>query len=113
MGLFSYVSSYITSGHRLIHNNIILTLTEILTFPPNPQQPAAPPPIRSPFPLESLQKLDPEGSFMLQASVRILNGTDVDSTNIAVNELKAFAAAMKGAVELDVADRLAMDTRVK
>jgi mediator of RNA polymerase II transcription subunit 18 len=50
---------------------------------------------------------------MLQATVRVANGTDVDSVNIGVNELKAFAASMKGAVDLDIGDRLAMDTRVK
>jgi len=50
---------------------------------------------------------------MLQASARVQDGTKPDSINLAISELKAFKDMMKGVVELEIGDRLALDTRVK
>ena len=64
-------------------------------------------------PYSSLIPLDPSGGYVLQASARVQDGTKPDSINLAINELKAFKDMMKGVVEMEIGNRLALDTRVK
>lgn len=85
-----------------------------MLFPPSPPNGA---PISSPRkslpPYGSLVPLDPSGGYVLQASARVQDGTKPESINLGINELKAFKDMMKGVVELEIGDRLALDTRVK
>lgn len=57
--------------------------------------------------------LDLSGSYILQASVRVQDGSKPESMTLGITELQAFKEMMKGVVDLEVGDRLAMDTRVK
>ncbi len=63
--------------------------------------------------LSSWSLLDPSGAYLLQASVRVQDGGKPESMTLAVNELLAIRETLKGLVELEPGDRLAMDTRVK
>ena len=50
---------------------------------------------------------------MLQASVRVQDGTKPESMTLGINELRALKDTMKGIVDLEIGDRLALDTRVR
>jgi len=100
----------------LIHNNIIITLSQVLLppQPPSPPPPAAPyAQYGSPYPTSGLQPLDPARSWTLKAAVRVQSHQDVESINTGVNELKGFKELMRGMCDLEVAERLALDTRVR
>jgi len=100
----------------LIHNNIIITLSQVLLphQPPPPPLPAAPyAQYGSPYPASELQPLDPAKSWTLKAAVRVQSHQDVESINTGVNELKGFKELMRGMCDLEVAERLALDTRVR
>lgn len=56
---------------------------------------------------------DRSGSYILQASIRVQDGSKPESMTLGITELQAFKEMMKGVVNLEVGDRLAMDTRVK
>lgn len=64
-------------------------------------------------PFESLLPLDTSGAYLLQATVRVLDGSKPESMVLGINELKGLRELLKGVVELEVSDRLALDTRVK
>ena len=57
--------------------------------------------------------LDPSGTYLLQAGVKVQDGSKVEIMNKGMNELLNLKETLKGVVNLDVGDRLAMDTRVK
>ena len=57
--------------------------------------------------------LDASGTYVLQASIRVQDGAKVEMMNKGMNELMNLKETLKGAVELDMGDRLAMDTRVR
>ena len=63
--------------------------------------------------VEKLDPLDPSGGFILQAAIRVKDGGKPETMTIAINELTNFRDLMKGAVDLEVADRLALDTRLR
>ena len=63
--------------------------------------------------LDSLVPLDPSGAYVLQASLRIQDGSKPESISVGINELKAFKEMMRGVVDLDIGDRLALDPRLK
>ena len=64
-------------------------------------------------PLESLCPLDPSGSYILQAAIRIADGSKPESMALGIDELKGIRESLQGIVNLEVGDRLALDTRVK
>lgn len=127
--LFSFVDEYILDGHRLIHNNVVLLLHRLLKLPaPDPanlsdqmstsdgdaRMPTKASAPRSTIPpLNSMQPIDSSGSYVLQASVRVMDGTKPELVTSATKELLAVQAELKGVVGLRVVDRLALDTRVK
>ncbi|MCJ1398316.1 Mediator of RNA polymerase II transcription subunit 18 [Xylographa trunciseda] len=114
---YNYVSEYLVRGHQLIHNNIILSLQRPFTVPPESgiKSETGLPPRPSPMKiLPSLWKLkpfDPRGTFLLQASIRVQDGTKPESMALAIAELTSFRDLMKGIVDMEVGDRLALDTR--
>ena len=65
------------------------------------------------LPLSDLRPVDPSGSYLFEACVRVEDGRDSKLTEQAINELLAFKRQLEGAVDLRVPDRLALDTRVK
>lgn len=119
----SYSSEYGLDGHRIIHNNVILLLYRLLRpsglESNNMNKPAPGSNIESAksfndVPDKSLwTPFDPSGSYILQASVRVQDGSKPEIMTLGINELQAFKDMMKGIIDLEVGDRLAMDTRVK
>ena len=60
-----------------------------------------------------MQLIDSSGAYILQASVRVMDGTKPEIVTAATKELLAAQTELKGVVRLRVVDRLALDTRVK
>lgn len=98
-----------------MHGSVIIKLSQILL--PQPAPPSSTPVpgavFGNPFPTSSLTTLDPAKSWILKASVRVQSNQDVESLNTGVNGLKGFKELMKGMCDLEVAERLALDTRVR
>jgi mediator of RNA polymerase II transcription subunit 18 len=107
----SYVSEYYLEGHRYVHNNIVILIHRILQEPCVGPIQNAPRPSLPPF--DSIYPLDPSGSYILQASIRVNDQGGPALIDAGVEELKAFKNLLKGCVELDAPDRLLLDTRVK
>lgn len=57
--------------------------------------------------------LDPSGTYILQAAVRVQDGSKVETMTKGVNELLSLKETLKGVVEMEMGDRLALDTRVR
>lgn len=57
--------------------------------------------------------VDLSGGWVLQAAVRVASNTDVENINVGVAELRALKESLKGVCELEVVERLALDTRVR
>ena len=109
-----HVSTYTISGHRFTHHSVSILLYRITLPPPPPTtvteddsaasaEPAAP----------QARLLDPSGTYILQASVRVQDGSKVETMSKGVNELLNLKETLKGVVELEIGDRLALDTRVR
>ncbi|KAI5809551.1 mediator complex, subunit Med18 [Peziza echinospora] len=113
---YTYVSEYVTTGHTLYHNNMIINLTQTLvtnlTTPPHQILPRD----------TNLRNIDPAKAWICDVSLRVAqvgstgsgNKDQLDTTNLGVQELRAFQALLKGVgIELEMGDRLSLDTRVK
>jgi mediator of RNA polymerase II transcription subunit 18 len=109
--LDSYVSEYVIEGQRFIHQNIILLLHRVLR--PSVDGEAYGSSSQALPEMNSLVLLDPSSAYVLQASIRIQDGSKPESISVGINELKAFKEMMRGVVDLDIGDRLALDTRLK
>lgn len=102
-----HVSSYTISGHRFTHHSASLLLYRV-TLPAaavtsdskSGGQPQA-------------RLLDPSGTYILQVSVRVQDGSKVEIMTKGANELLGLKDTLKGVVELEIGDRLALDTRVR
>ncbi len=105
----SYVTEYVLQGHRVVHNNVILSLHRLLRFPPSDEGR----PRSELISLDSLGLLDDSGAYMLQASIRLHDGGNPEIIALGVKELNALKAELKGVVELKLVDRLSLDTRAK
>ncbi|OCK77415.1 hypothetical protein K432DRAFT_358638 [Lepidopterella palustris CBS 459.81] len=107
----NYVSEYYLEGHRFVNQNVVILLHRILQEPgPRPIQTS---PQKSLPTFNSLKPLDPSGGYVLQASILVQDLGKPAILDQGVEELKRFKDLMKGCVELDVPDRLLLDTRVK
>ncbi|SLM40398.1 Mediator complex, subunit Med18, metazoa/fungi [Lasallia pustulata] len=107
---YQYTTEYILSGSQFIHGNLILLLHHHLRVPTSASSVSP----RGHVPaISALQPLDPSGTYLLQASIRVQDGNKPESMSIGINELKAFKDLMKGVLEMEVGDRLALDTRAR
>jgi mediator of RNA polymerase II transcription subunit 18 len=61
----------------------------------------------------ALKPLDPSGSYILEAKIRVQDLNTTAVSEAAVRELNAFRERMAGCVELNAPERLSLDTRVK
>jgi mediator of RNA polymerase II transcription subunit 18 len=119
---------YFTENARLIHGNVIITLTRtyVPATPPAPLTEAGQAAearagiahgdevFGTPFPREGLKLVDENAGWVMQAAVRVVrSNTDVESVDVGVGDLRALKEHLKGVCELDVVERLALDTRVK
>jgi mediator of RNA polymerase II transcription subunit 18 len=98
-------------GWRFVHGNVVIFLHRILHQPGLRDVQKAPQATLATW--SDLKLFDPSGAFMLNAMVRIEDFEDAALLDAAVDELKQFQAQMKGCVNMDLPDRLMLDTRVK
>lgn len=57
--------------------------------------------------------VDPSANYILQAAVRVQDGSKVETMTKGVNELLSLKEMLRGVVEMEMGDRLALDTRVR
>lgn len=60
-----------------------------------------------------MRVLDASGAYILQASVRVQDGSKVETVQRGVSELLGLRETLRGVVELEMVERLALDTRVR
>ena len=106
----SHTSTYHLTGHRLTHLSTSILLYRI-QIPTTPTVPLTN--IHSSSLSKETRLLDPSGGYILQASVRVQDGSKVETMTKGVNELMGLKEMLKGCVELEMGDRLALDTRVR
>ena len=107
----SYVTEYVLQGHRLIYGNIILLLHQILRYHDDTEPRNEP---RSTMPgIDALHPLDGSSSYLLQAAVRVQDGSKPNVVTQGQNELLRLKEMMKGSIDLRVVDRLSLDTRFR
>lgn len=106
---YMYKSQYATLGHRFVYGNIIIRITRLFS-PQTPSDDALQAPLRS---TEGLALVDPSGSFMVEATIRVADPSNSKIADQAKQELLAFQTYMDGVLDLYAPDRLALDTRVK
>jgi len=107
--LDSHNTSHLLIGHRYTHNS-----TSILLY-----RPFLPPPSSSPYngadaiAIPKCRLLDTTGGYIVQAMVRVEEGSNVETMTQGTDELIALKETLKGAIELEIGDRLALDTRMR
>jgi mediator of RNA polymerase II transcription subunit 18, fungi type len=107
----SFVTEYIMEGEVFIHNDIVLFLYRVLTFPADSHDPQSP---RQTLPaLREMIPLDRSGGYVLQAVVTVTDGSNPEIMKLASQRLLGLKEQLKSAVKLEQADRLSLDTRVK
>ncbi|KAF4313739.1 Mediator complex subunit Med18 [Botryosphaeria dothidea] len=109
--MYNYVSEYIDEGFQFVYQNTTIFLHRILRLP-SPEQPRDRPLEILP-PLKDLEPLDRSGAFVVQVSIKIHDNYKPETREKAQAELLALKGSLKGVLELDPAERLALDTRVK
>ncbi|ORY12269.1 mediator complex, subunit Med18 [Clohesyomyces aquaticus] len=107
-----YVSEYYLEGHRFVHDNIIVLLHRVLHESGVRPAPGVSPNTALPS-FDSLRPLDPSGGYVLEAKIRVQDLNNPNVLDAGIEELKRLKSQMKGCVELNVPDRLLLDTRVK
>ncbi|EWC45831.1 hypothetical protein DRE_04838 [Drechslerella stenobrocha 248] len=100
---YTFLSEYILAGHYFVSHHIYITLAKIML----PHQPF------TPLPVSGLQPLDPVDSYILQASIKVFSANEQETMNKGVEALKTLKNELKGIVDLEVGDRLSLDTRVR
>ncbi|KAF8418551.1 mediator complex, subunit Med18 [Tirmania nivea] len=113
---YMYISEYVTSGYNLYHGNLVISLTQ--TFVPTIQH--------QPLPRELLRNIDPAQAWVCKVSVKVAQVQVGPNTVTGVRneqhslmemgskELHEFQQLVRGVgVELEMGERLALDTRVK
>lgn len=106
-----YVNQFIAPTQRFVHNNVVIRVSRILSVP---EGTGALEPLDAPTPvLEDCRPVDPSGSYLFEAYVRVEDGTNSKLMEQAMQELMAVKNQLEGAVDLRVPDRLSLDTRVK
>ncbi|KAJ5678664.1 Mediator of RNA polymerase II transcription subunit 18 [Penicillium macrosclerotiorum] len=108
---YSFVTEYVVEGHVFIHNDIVLFLHRVLHYPTGEQEPRDP---RRQLPsFQSMAPLEKSGSYVLQASITVQDGTNQETMKKASQHLFGLREQLKSSVRLEEADRLSLDTRAK
>ncbi|KAK4549779.1 hypothetical protein LTR36_005080 [Oleoguttula mirabilis] len=108
---YKYTNQFITPMERFVHNNVVIRVSRVLSVP---EGTGALEPLDAPTPvLADCRPVDPSGSYLFEACVRVEDGTNSKLTEQAMSELQALKNQLEGAVDLRVPDRLSLDTRVK
>lgn len=109
-----YLSQYIIVGDRFYDKDTILSLYNVMQVPEHALDATGPNfhSINTLPDVTKLTALDPNGSFVLQASIEIADGGNPELKDKAAQQLLAMKETMRGSVILAPGDRLALDTRV-
>lgn len=105
----SHIATYLLAGHRFTHLSTSILLYRLF-LPANPFKDVSNGPSRE---ISKARLLDPSGTYILQAAVRVQDGSKVETMTKGSLELLSLKETLKGVVELDMGDRLALDTRVR
>lgn len=109
--LNSFTTAFYMKGERFTNQSISLLLYRIFVPAPTDDDSEL---MRVPKAEKELgEKLDRSAGYMLQASVRVQDGSKVELINSAIKELNGLKETLKGVVELEAGERLAMDTRLR
>ncbi|KAF2467057.1 uncharacterized protein BDR25DRAFT_72797 [Lindgomyces ingoldianus] len=106
-----FVSEYYLEGHRFVHDNIVILLHRVLHEPGARSLENSPKMALPNF--DALKPFDPSGAYVLEAKIRVHDLNNPSVLDAGIEELKRFKSQMKGCVELEVPERLLLDTRVK
>ncbi|KAJ5973897.1 mediator of RNA polymerase II transcription subunit 18 [Penicillium waksmanii] len=108
---YSFVTEYLVEGDMFIHNDIVINLHRVLHYPTTPGEENQP---RHQMPtLQQMAPLEKSGSYVLQASMMVQDGSNQETMKTASQHLFGLREQLKSAVRLEMADRLSLDTRVK
>lgn len=110
MQTLRYLSEYTLYGTRFTQNNIDLRIQHALVDQ-SIQELSSPPAVSNP--VETMQAIDDSGGYILQASIRVLDDSKPEVMSTAYNELQDLKDTLRGLVELDLGDRIAMNTRIR
>ena len=118
-----HTSTYLLQGHRFTYQNTSLllyrvfvptTASDVTTTKTNPEQYNNNVSDNAGLIDMAQQRLlDASGTWVLQAGLRVQDGSKVETMAQGVNELVGVREMLRGVVELEIGERLAMDTRVK
>jgi len=106
-----FVSEYYIEGHCFIHGDVVIFLHRPLHEPGVRSLETAPKVDLPAF--AALQPFDPSGAYILEAKVRVQDLNTPAVLENGVGQLKSFQQQMKGCVQLELPDRLALNTQVK
>lgn len=114
---FEFASWYSVRGHRVYHRET--TVFSYQVFRPLEQAVSQPAiasrldqlglSLRDP---STLHPVDPSGAYLVQASVDVVDGNVQALKDQAIQQLGDIAHVLRAAIDLRVADRLALDTRI-
>jgi hypothetical protein len=99
----------VVEGQRVVHNNIVLLLNRLLIQQGKPLGP-----INAPLaPYSDYKPLDPADGYVLQATIRLVDGGNPKVVSLASEELDVLRRTMAGVIHMEAPDRLSLDTRIK
>ncbi|KAJ5585231.1 Mediator of RNA polymerase II transcription subunit 18 [Penicillium hispanicum] len=108
---YGFVTEYLVEGDVFIHNDIVLFLHRVLHYPTGEQESREP---RRQLPaFKDMTPLEKSGSYVLQASTTVQDGSHQETMRAASQHLFGLREQLKSAVRLEQADRLSLDTRAK
>jgi len=111
MSFSSFVTEYVVEGDVFIQNDIVIYLHRVLQYPSREQEHREP---RRHLPeLKEMTPLEKSGSYVLQASIVVQDGSNQEMMKMASQHLFGLREQLKSAVRLEQADRLSLDTRAK
>jgi len=105
------VTSCLVSGHYLVYNHVLLRFYQCLRLIPH--DPGAKQSIGLPLGDYERRPLDTSGAYVLEACLRIEDGTDTDVMSRGTEEMKRIREELDGCVELRAIERLSLDTRFR
>ena len=105
------MTEFLVEGDVFIHNDIVLFLHRVFHYPTGEHECREP---RRQLPeFKDLTPLEKSGSYVLQASITVQDGSHQETMQTASHRLFGLREQLKSAVRLEQADRLSLDTRVK
>lgn len=96
-----------------VHNDIVIYLYRVLNYP-TPTAPGQQSQPRRQLPaFQQMAPLEKSGSYVLQASITVQDGSNQETMKTASQHLFGLREQLKSSVRLEMADRLSLDTRAK